>query len=157
MPEKGGAVRVRPVRRGDREALARLYRDAFSAPPFREPWSLGDARRRILQLTSSPFVAGWAAVPPAHARSRAPGPVGFAFLEEKQGHGRPYGELLEWAVSPAFRKKGAGSALLGAVLARARRRRFRVVAAVLFRGPLEKWIRRRGFRPSRRSRVYAWK
>jgi ribosomal protein S18 acetylase RimI-like enzyme len=143
-------IKIRPVKKTDKAALALVYQACFSPPPFSEKWSLASAQKRIAQLLAQPDTFGWVV-------SVFNQPVGFAFLQAREGFSGAYGELMESAIHPYFRKQGIGTLLFKAVRKIQRKKRLRVVYTVAYRGMFEDFYRKTGFKPSKHSMVYVWK
>jgi ribosomal protein S18 acetylase RimI-like enzyme len=142
--------KVRRGRPSDAEPLALVYQAAYSAPPSLEKWALGPARRRLSQLARHPDVRSWTVTVLGH-------PVGFAFLQVREGFDGPYGELLEAAIHPYFQRQGMGNALARTLRAFKKEKGLRVVYTLAYRGNHGKFYRKAGFRPSRNSLVYVWR
>ncbi len=142
--------RIRPAKKSDRASLALIYQACFSPPPYSEKWSLPAAQKRISQLLAQPDTQGWVV-------SVFNQPVGFAFLQAREGFSGAYGELMEAAIHPYFRKQGIGSALFKAVRVYQKRKKLKVVYTVAYRGMFEEFYKRTGFKPSKHSMVYVWK
>jgi ribosomal protein S18 acetylase RimI-like enzyme len=141
---------IRAAKNSDRAALALTYQAAFSSPPFTEQWTLALSQRRVSQIMAQPHVRGWVATVFGQ-------PVGFAFVHTREGFNGPYGELMESAVHPYFREQGIGTALAKAVRAFQKQKKLKVIYTLAYRGMFDRFYRKTGFKPSRRSLVYVWK
>jgi len=95
-------------------------------------------------------VTGWVATVFGH-------PVGFAFLQTRQGAQEIYGELLETAVHPYFQNQGIESGLLKSVQQFQKRKKIKNIMALAFRGKHEKLFKNAGWVPSKRTVIYVSK
>jgi predicted N-acetyltransferase YhbS len=139
---------LRKAAPSDEAALALVYRAAFSAEPYQEPWTDASARLRVRQLLQGIDVKGWTATLYGQ-------PVGFAFLEIKQGCRGPYGELLETAVHPYLQGQGMGSLLMGEVLKHKRKAKIQTVYGVCLDRKLGPFFKKLGFKLSQRAQLWS--
>jgi aminoglycoside 6'-N-acetyltransferase I len=142
--------RIRPVQKSDEPALALVYQACFSSKPYSEKWTLASAQKRVTQILKSGDVRGWVAMVFGQ-------PVAFAFLQVREGFNGPYGEMLETAVHPYFRKQGLGLSLLKVLKAFQKKKKLKVVYTLAYRGMFDKFYQKAGFKPSKRSLIYVWK
>lgn len=84
-------------------------------------------------------------------------PVGFAFLQIRQGAEEIYGELLETAVHPYFQNQGIESGLLKSVQQFQKRKKIKNIMVLAFRGKHEKLFKNAGWLPSKRTIAYVSK
>jgi ribosomal protein S18 acetylase RimI-like enzyme len=138
---------IRPIQAKDKASLALVFLAAYSHEPFAEKWSATSARKRIAQLLADKTVTGWVATVLGQ-------PVGFSFLQVRQGAQELYGELLETAVHPYFQKQGIEQALLGGVKQFQKKKKVKNVMALVFKGVHEKMFKEAGWSKSKRTLVY---
>jgi GNAT superfamily N-acetyltransferase len=138
---------IRPARTGDRQALSLVYQAAFASGPAAERWSEKAADARVHQVLKSKH--------PAWVACLYRQPVGFAFLSIREGFQGPYGELTELAVHPFFQGQGIGTQLLKKLKDTRKRYRLKTLYGLVYKGPAEGFLKKSGFKPSRRSSVFA--
>lgn len=126
--------------------MALVFQAAFSHEPFHEKWGRDQSEKRIRQILSDKTVTGWVATVFGH-------PVGFSFLQMRQGAGGLYGELLETAVHPYFQSQGIERILLGEVRRFQKAKKVRNVMALVFKGVHARWFQAAGWKPSKRTVV----
>lgn len=139
--------KIRAAQPQDRPALSLVFQSAFSHEPFLEKWTLSTAQKRVYQILADSQVAGWVATVFGT-------PVGFSFLQARQGARETYGELLETAVHPYFQNQGIEEALLKAVQQHQKRKKIKNVMVLAFRGKHEKLFKSAGWSKSKRTVVY---
>jgi ribosomal protein S18 acetylase RimI-like enzyme len=144
---RSAPFKIRPAQKKDRPALWLVFQSAFSHEPFLEKWTLPTAQKRVSQILAEPQVVGWVATVFGT-------PVGFSFLQTRQGARETYGELLETAVHPYFQNQGIEQALLKAVQHYQKRKKIKNVMVPVFRGKHEKLFRNAGWSKSKRTVVY---
>jgi N-acetylglutamate synthase-like GNAT family acetyltransferase len=142
--------KIRPVQKSDKGPLALVFQSCFSHEPFLEKWTLLTAQKRIAQILSDSQVTGWVATVFGY-------PVGFAFLQTRQGAQEIYGELLETAVHPYFQNQEIESGLLKSVQQFQKRKKIKNVMVLAFRGKHEKLFKNAGWAPSKRTVLYVSK
>lgn len=123
-------IRVGPFSATDRVEAVRIFIDAFTAPPWDEPWTEFEAYQRIEAVRTAPGAAGWV------ARDQAGVLTGFALGSEviaADASERVF-LLQEMAVDEQVRCRGIGSALLRAVEQHARDRGLAAVEIVTVAG-----------------------
>jgi ribosomal protein S18 acetylase RimI-like enzyme len=141
-------IAVRKASSADEGALALVYRAAFSAEPYKETWTDASARLRVRQLLKAPEGKGWVATLYGH-------PVGFSFLQVKEGFNGRYAELLETAVHPYLQRQGMGSLLMGEVWKFKKIMKLRTLYGVSLNPKLGTFFKKLGFMPSRRAKVWS--
>jgi ribosomal protein S18 acetylase RimI-like enzyme len=139
--------KIRLVQKKDKQALSLAFQSAFSHEPFLEKWTLASAQKRVLQILADRHVSGWVATVFGY-------PVGFSFLQTRQGAGEVYGELLETAVHPYFQHQGIEQALLKTVQKHQKLKKIKNVMVMVFRGKHEKLFKSAGWVSSKRTVVY---
>jgi len=139
--------KIRAVQKKDRPALSLVFQSAFSHEPFLEKWTLSTAQKRVSQILADPQVLGWVATVFGT-------PVGFSFLQARQGARETYGELLETAVHPYFQNQGIEQGLLKAIQLYQKRKKIKNVMVLAFRGKHEKLLKNAGWSKSKRTVVY---
>lgn len=139
--------KIRAAQPQDRPALSLVFQSAFSREPFLEKWTLSTAQKRVSQILADPQTAGWVATVFGI-------PVGFSFLQVRQGAGETYGELLETAVHPYFQNQGIEQSLLKAIRQYQKRKKIKNVMVLAFRGRHEKLYKNAGWSKSKRTVVY---
>jgi len=139
--------KIRPVQKSDRSPLALVFQSCFSHEPFSEKWTVLTAQKRVSQILSDSQVRGWVATVFGY-------PVGFAFLQIRQGAQETYGELLETAVHPYFQNQGIESGLLKSVQQYQKHKKIKNVMVLAFRGKHEKLFKSAGWVPSKRTVIY---
>jgi ribosomal protein S18 acetylase RimI-like enzyme len=144
---RSAPFKIRAVKKKDRPALSLVFQSAFSHEPFLEKWTLATARKRVSQILSDPLIVGWVA-------TVFDIPVGFSFLQPRQGARETYGELLESAVHPYFQNQGIEPALLKAVQLYQKREKIKNVMVPVYRGKHEKLFKSAGWSKSKRTVVY---
>ena len=142
--------KIRPVQKNDKSPLALVFQSCFSHEPFLEKWTLLTAQKRVSQILSDTHVTGWVATVFSY-------PVGFAFLQTRQGAQEIYGELLETAVHPYFQNQGIESGLLKSVQQFQKRKKIKNIMVLAFRGKHEKLFKNAGWIPSKRTVAYVSK
>ncbi len=140
------SVKVRPVQAKDRASLALVFQAAFSNEPFHERWGRAQVLKRVQELLSDKSVAGWVVMVFGQ-------PIGFSFLQVRQGARELYGELLETAVHPYFQGQGIERTLLSAVKRFQKAKKVRNVMVLAFKGPHAEWFRGAGWVESKRTTV----
>ena len=145
--KKKDSLIIRPARASDRRALSLVYQAAFSSGPSAERWSEKAADARVYQVLKSKH--------PAWVACLYRQPVGFAFLSIREGHSGPYGELTELAVHPFFQGQGIGTKLLKKLKDARKSYRLKTLYGLVYKGPAEGFLKKSGFKPSRRSSVLA--
>jgi predicted N-acetyltransferase YhbS len=141
-------IAVRKATLSDEAALALVYRAAFSAEHYQEKWTDVSARLRVRQMLKGCDVKGWTATLYGQ-------PVGFAFLEIKQGYQGPYAELMETAVHPYLQGQGMGSLLVGEVLKYKRKAKIQTVYGVCLDRKLGSFFKKLGFKLSQRAQLWS--
>jgi ribosomal protein S18 acetylase RimI-like enzyme len=139
--------KIRPVQKKDKNSLSLVFQSAFSHEPFLEKWTPASAQKRMTQILVDRQVAGWVATVFGY-------PVGFSFLQTRQGAQEVYGELLETAVHPYFRNQGIEQALLKSVQKHQKLKKIKNVMVMAFRGKHEKLFKSAGWVSSKRTVVY---
>jgi ribosomal protein S18 acetylase RimI-like enzyme len=139
--------KIRVFQKKDKTALPLLFKSCFSHQPFLEKWTLPAAQKRVSQILADPQVVGWVATVFST-------PVGFSFLQVRQGAQESYGELLETAVHPYFQNQGIEQALLKSVRQFQKHQKIKNVMVLAFRGKHEKLFKSSGWLKSKRSVVY---
>lgn len=142
--------RIRRAGKKDKSALALVYQAAFSSPSFPEKWPLAEAQKRLLELLSDARTTGWTATVFGQ-------PVGFCFLQTRQGFNGPYGEILETAVHPYFQGQGLEGELLSTAIKFKRSKKLKTLYTLTYRGAQEKVFRQAGLARSRKSLIYVIK
>ncbi len=127
--------------------MALVFIAAYSHEPFAEKWTAASAQKRVAQILADKTVNGWVATVLGQ-------PVGFSFVQVRQGARELYGELLETAVHPYFQKQGIEKALLGAVKQFQKKKKVKNVMALAFQGAHEKMFKEAGWSKSKRTLVY---
>jgi ribosomal protein S18 acetylase RimI-like enzyme len=127
--------------------LPLVFQSCFSYEPFLEKWTLLTAQKRVSQILADPQVVGRVATVFGT-------PVGFSFLQIRQGAQETYGELLETAVHPYFQNQGIEQALLKAIRQYQKRKKINNVMVLAFRGKYEKLFKNAGWFKSKRTVVY---
>ena len=141
-------ITVRKALLVDEGALALVYRAAFSAEPYREAWVDTSARLRVRQLLHAAEGKGWVVALYGH-------PVGFSFLQIKEGFNGRYAELLETAVHPYLQRQGMGSLLMGEVWKFKKVMKLRTLYGVCLNPKLGSFFKKLGFKPSRRAKIWS--
>ena len=170
--------KIRPAKKTDRSAMALIYQASYSTVPLSEKWPHAAALKRVSQLLGQSDTAGWAVTvfpnvsignktknigaSPFSSSSfkRKNGGnqvVGFAFLQSREGFNGAYGELLEASIHPYFRKQGIGGALLTLVRKYQKKKKLKVVYTLAYKGMFERFYKKSGFKPAKRSMIYVWK
>ncbi len=139
--------KIRVAQSKDRPALSLVFQSSFFHEPFLEKWTLSTAQKRVSQILADPLAAGWVATVFGT-------PVGFSFLQLRQGARQVYGELLETAVHPYFQNQGIEQALLKAVRQHQKRKKIKNLMVLAFRGKHEKLFKDAGWSKSKRTVVY---
>jgi ribosomal protein S18 acetylase RimI-like enzyme len=142
--------RIRGAQKSDKAALALVYQTAFSSSAYSEKWPLSSAQKRILELLTDPRTSSWVAVVFGQ-------PVGFAFLQTRQGFNGPYAEILETAVHPYFQAQGLEKALFNEMKRFKKRNKVKTLFALTYRGASEKIFRESGLARSKKSLIYVMK
>jgi GNAT superfamily N-acetyltransferase len=145
--KRPASFKIRPVQKNDKSPLSLVFQSCFSHEPFLEKWTLLTAQKRVAQILADPQVTGWVATVFGY-------PVGFAFLQTRQGAQEIYGELLETAVHPYFQNQGIESGLLKSVRQYQKRKKIKNIMVLAFRGKHEKLFKNAGWSPSKRTKVY---
>ncbi len=145
--KKKEALVIRGMRAGDRRGLSLVYQAAFSFGPGAERWSEKAADARVHQVLKLKH--------PAWTACLYGQPVGFAFVSIREGHQGPYGELTELAVHPFFQGQGIGTKLLKKIKDARKRLRLKTLYGLVYKGPAEVFLKKNGFKPSRRSSVFS--
>lgn len=141
-------VQFRSITTEDVDALAGLFVECFTAPPWNEPWTIEAARHRLDLILRTPSFRGLVALmgnrPVAMGMGQIEGWIdGNLFL------------LQEMCVAPDQQQRGAGGRLLQQLLARVRDQD-RVTHAYLLTNAgsdAEAFYLKRNFRPSARKIV----
>jgi ribosomal protein S18 acetylase RimI-like enzyme len=139
--------KIRAVQKKDRAALSLVFQAGFSHEPFLEKWTLPAAQKRVSQILADPQVVGLVATVFGT-------PVGFSFLQVRQGAQESYGELLETAVHPYFQNQGIEQALFKSIRRYKKDKKIKNVMVFAFRGKLEKLFKGAGWSKSSRTVVY---
>jgi hypothetical protein len=105
------------------------------------------AQKRVSQILADPQVVGWVATVFGY-------PVGFSFLQVRQGAKEFYGELLETGVHPYFQNQGIEQAFLKSIRRYQKDKKIKNVMVLAFRGRHEKLFKSAGWLKSKRSVVY---
>ncbi|GEM_PF-1433853 len=142
--------KIRPVNKSDKQAMALVYQACYSTLPLSEKWPHHAALKRVSQLLQQNHTQGWALTVFNQV-------VGFAFLQSREGFNGAYGELLEAAVHPYFRRQGLGRAVLKRVRDYQKKKKLKVVYTLAYKGMFEGFYKKSGFKPAKRSLVYVWK
>lgn len=82
-------------------------------------------------------------------------PVGFAFIQMKEGYNGSYVELLETAVHPYLQGQGMGSLLMGEVLKFKRSKKLKTLYGVCLNPKLGTFFKKCGFKLSKRARLWS--
>ena len=82
-------------------------------------------------------------------------PVGFSFLQIKEGFNGRYAELAETAVDPYLQRQGMGSILMEEVLRYKKVKKLRTLYAVCLGHHLGPFFKKWGFKPSNRAKVWS--
>jgi ribosomal protein S18 acetylase RimI-like enzyme len=141
------SVKIRAVHKKDQSALSLVFQAAYSHEPFSEKWTLKTAQKRVGQLLSDSQTVGWVATVFGQ-------PVGFSFLQLRQGAEEVYGELLETAVHPYFQNQGMEQALFKSVRRYQNDKKIKTVMGLAFRGKHEKLFKNAGWLKSKRTVIY---
>ncbi len=141
-------IAVRPAVDSDESALAPIYRAAFSAEPYQEAWSDPLARLRVRQLIQAIDGRGWVVTLYGH-------PVGFSFIQIKEGFNGRYVELLETAVHPYLQRQGIGSLLLREVLKFKKKAKLKTLYGVNLNQKIGPFFKKNGFKPSSRAKLWS--
>jgi N-acetylglutamate synthase-like GNAT family acetyltransferase len=141
-------IAVRKAVDSDESALALVYRTAFSAGPYKEKWTDATARLRVRQLIQSIDGKGWVVTLYGH-------PIGFAFLQMKEGFNGRYGELVETAVHPYLQRQGMGSLLFQEVLKFKKKAKLHTLYGVTLNRKLGSFFKKFGFKPSSRAKIWS--
>jgi N-acetylglutamate synthase-like GNAT family acetyltransferase len=141
-------ISVRKVSPADEGALALVYRAAFSAEPYQETWTDASARLRVRQLLHGAKNKGWVVTLYGH-------PVGFSFLQIKEGFNGRYAELLETAVHPYLQRQGMGSLLMGEVGKFKKMMKLRTLYGMSLNPKLGVFFKKLGFKPSSRAKIWS--
>ncbi len=118
---------------------ARLYRDAFNAPPWDTKWTLAGARRHLREVFETPAFVGFAVL-------RDGAPIAFAI-----GNGEHWSNfrtfcLKEMCVRPDLQRQGIGTRLLHHLEAALKRRgRGGLYLLTLKNTPAARFYRRHGY------------
>jgi len=139
--------KIRPVQKKDKNALSLAFQAAFSHEPFLEKWTLASAQKRVAQILTDRHATGWVATVFGY-------PVGFSFLQTRQGAQEVYGELLETAVHPYFQHQGIEQALLKTVQRHQKLKKIKNVIVLAFKGKHEKAFKNSGWVASKRTVAY---
>jgi len=139
--------KIRAVQKKDKPALALVLQSCFSHKPFQEKWTLATAQKRVSQMMEDAQVTGWVATVLGQ-------PVGFSFLQTRQGSHEVYGELLETAVHPYLQNQGIEQALLKSVRQYQKREKIKNLMVLAFRGKHETFFKKAGWSKSKRTVVY---
>jgi ribosomal protein S18 acetylase RimI-like enzyme len=139
--------KIRPVQKKDKQTLSLVFQSAFCHEPFLEKWTLATAQKRLAQILADRHVTGWVATVFGY-------PVGFSFLQTRQGAQEVYGELLETAVHPYFQNQGIEQALLKSVQKHQKLKKIKNVMVLAFRGKHEKLFKSAGWAASKRIVAY---
>ena len=142
--------RVRGAQKMDKAALALVYQAYFSSPAYSEKWTLSSAQKRIHELLTDPRCTGWVATVFGQ-------PVGFSFLQTREGFNGPYGEILETAVHPYFQDQGLENAIFKTMRQFKARKKIKALFALTYRGASEKIFRETGLARSKKSLIYVMK
>jgi GNAT superfamily N-acetyltransferase len=142
------SLAIRPAVDSDEGALALVYRAAFSAKPYQESWSDHSARLRVRQLIQAIDGKGWVVTLYGH-------PVGFSFIQIKEGFNGRYVELLETAVHPYLQRQGMGSLLLQEVLKYKKKAKLKTLYGVNLNQKIGPFLKRFGFKPSSRAKLWS--
>ncbi|HXL72716.1 MAG TPA: hypothetical protein VN963_03740 [bacterium] len=138
---------IRAVQKKDRAALSLVFQSSFSHEPFLEKWTWLTAQKRVSQILADPQVVGWVATVFGT-------PVGFSFLQVRQGAHESYGELLETAVHPYFQNQGIEQTLFKSIRLYQKDKKIKNVMVLAFRGKHEKLFKGAGWSKSNRTVVY---
>ena len=95
--------KIRRARKSDLEAIAKIFREEFARPPFREKWGAKGSLKKIKE-----YLKGWAVLV-AEASGKI---VGFVACTTKYWFAKKVGFIDELVVSNKFQKRGVGHALL---------------------------------------------
>jgi ribosomal protein S18 acetylase RimI-like enzyme len=141
------SVKIRVCQKKDKPALSLVFQSCFSHEPFLEKWTLLTAQKRVSQILADTQVLGWVATIFGY-------PVGFSFLQVRQGAKESYGELLETGVHPYFQNQGIEQALFKSIRRYQKDKKIKNVMVMAFRGRHEKLFKSAGWLKSKRSVVY---
>ena len=139
--------KIRVFQKKDKTVLSLVFQSCFSHKPFVEKWTGVTASKRVSQILADSQVVGWVA-------TVFGAPVGFSFLQVRQGSRESYGELLETGVHPYFQNQGIEEALLKSIQRYQKRKKIVNVMVMAFRGRHEKLFKSAGWFKSKRSVVY---
>jgi ribosomal protein S18 acetylase RimI-like enzyme len=139
--------KVRPIQNKDKAPLALIFQAAFSREPFLENWGRPQAEKRVAELLRDKAVLGWVVTVFGQ-------PIGFSFLQLRQGSKEIYGQLLETAIHPYFQNQGVEKVLLGFVKQFQKQKKVRNVMTLVFQGAQEKIFKDTGWVKSKRTVVY---
>ncbi len=141
---------IRPIQKADKPALALIYQSCFSTKAYSEKWPLTSAQKRVSQILAQPQVSGW--VVTAYRQ-----PVGFAFIQIREGFNGSYGELLETAIHPYFQNQDLEKPLFKMIRQFQRSKKLKTLFTVTYQGAPEKFFKGAGFVRSKRSVIYVSK
>jgi ribosomal protein S18 acetylase RimI-like enzyme len=144
---RSAPFKIRVVQKKDQPALSLVFQSCFSHEPFLEKWTLSTAPKRVAQIMADPQVVGWVATVFGY-------PVGFSFLQIRQGAQEIYGELLETGVHPYFQNQGIENGLLKSVRHYQNDKKIKNLMVLAFRGKHEKLFKNAGWSKSKRTIIY---
>ena len=127
------------------DEVVALYVDVFSRPPWDEPWTTDDARRRLGSMLAAPGAVGVV----AHDDGVLLG-MALAAVERQAGHDVLV--LRETCVRTDRQRSGVGGALLDALDARVDVASWYLLTAR--ESPAAAFYESRGFRPAGRMAVW---
>jgi ribosomal protein S18 acetylase RimI-like enzyme len=144
---KPSPFKIKPAQKKDIPSLALVFQAAFSHKLFFEKWTLTAAKKRLVQILEDKQVVGWVATVYGQ-------PVGFSFLQTRQGARETYGELLETAVHPYFQEQGIEQGLLRSVKVFQKKKRIRNVMTFVYQGKHEQLFKKAGWSKAKKTIVY---
>ncbi|MBO4493931.1 MAG: GNAT family N-acetyltransferase [Ruminococcus sp.] len=130
---------IRRYTPSDLEGAAEVFRDAFSAEPWNESWSIALSRQRIEELMSAPQSVGYVNEENGIITAILCGRV-LTYL-----HGTEY-VIDEFCVSPFVQRRGIGTAVICYAVSELREKGIVAMALMTARGfPSERFYLRNGF------------
>ena len=131
-------LKIRKVRKKDLGAVARIFREEFGKPPYREKWTKKEAIKRINNYSkiSSIFVL-----------EKGKHIVGFIiFRDYRLWEDMHIGSIDEIVVSSKFQQRGAGTLLINHAEDYFRKKDIRVITCMSNRKSLAfKFYKKKGF------------